>query len=141
MRSFFICCLVIIGLQCPGFATEDKSLLPEGAQLVGEAIVQSSTFKSDRKAMRSIDAMVPTLKRLGKGKVVRIEGCYAPSQSKEEKVRKSLNLAQEVEQYLRRKHNLPFDLYIATQDDIVEKRSHRSVRILVYQTEFSEVSL
>ncbi|WP_243373962.1 hypothetical protein [Geotalea sp. SG265] len=141
MKGFFICCLLVLSLYSQASAEEDKGLPPEESRLVGETIVKSDSFKKDKKAMRTIDAMVPVLKRLGKGKVVRIEGNFAPSLSKDEKVRKSLNLAKEVEQYLRQKHNLPLDLYIAAQDDIVDKRSHRCVRILVLQTEFSEASL
>lgn len=141
MRSLVICCLLILSCYSHACAEGDKGLPQEESRLVGEAIVKSDSFKKDKKAMRTIDAMVPVLKRLGKGKVVRIEGSFAPSQNKDEKVRKSLNLAKEVEQYLRQKHNLPLDLYIAAQDDIVDRRSHRSVRILVFQTEFSEASL
>lgn len=141
MRSLlFICCLLIISSHGLVFAEEDNSF-SEDSLLVGEAVVKSESFKKDKNAMRRVDAMVPLLRKLGKGKVVRIEGSFAPSLNRAEKVTKSLNLAKEVEQYLRQKHKLPLDLYIATQDDIVDKHSRKSVRILVFQTEFSEARL
>lgn len=140
MRAAFICCLMLVCWLSSTLAAQVNAL-PEGGHLIGEVTIKANTLAKDKDAMRKIDAMVPALKKIGKGKVVRIEGSFAPTSSKAERVDKSLGLSKEVEQYLRLKHNLPLDLYLAAQDDIVDRRSRKSVRVLVYQTEFSETKL
>ena len=141
MRVLAPCSLLLVLWISSTFAAQVNDVLPKGCQLVGEATIKAATLAKDKDARRILDAMVPRLKKIGKGKVVRIEGSFAPTSSKAERIHKSLALSKEVEQYFRQKHNLPLDLYLAAQDDIVDKRSRKSVRILVYQTEFSETKL
>lgn len=140
MRTAFTGCL-IVSIWISSALAAQVSDLPEGCQLIGETSIKANTLLKDKEAMKKIDAMVPILQKIGKGKVVRIEGSFAPTSGKAERVDKSLALSKEVERYLRQKHNLPLDLYLAAQDDIVDKRSRKSVRILVYQTEFSETKI
>lgn len=120
-------------------AGHDQQVLPEKYEIIGEAQIKSPSFASDIQAKRKIDALVPKLRKVGKGKVIRIEGRFS-GRDKDEKIKKSLIIAKEVEQYLRVKHKLPLDLYIAAQDDIVDNKSGKSVRILVYSADFSEVA-
>jgi hypothetical protein len=117
-----------------------RQALPKGCELIGEIIFRYSSLSADSSAMRSLDALVPKLKKSGKGKAVRIEGNFAAS-SRDEKVKKSLSLAKEVERYLRLKHNLELDLYLTVQDDIVAKGNRKSVRIVLYPYDFSEIKI
>lgn len=136
-----VCFLVLMGLCTLTYAQESNQPLPEGCELIGEITFRTGSLNSDGHAMHNLDALVPKLMTLGKGKVVRIEGYFAPSYSKDEKVKKSLYLAKEVEQYLRTKYKLGLDLYIAAQDDTVDKSHRQSVRILLYANDFSEIKI
>lgn len=142
MKRFrLVCFLVLMGLCTLTYAQGDNQSLPEGCEQIGEISFRTGSLNSDSRAMHNLDALVPKLIILGKGKVVRIEGYFAPSNSKDEKVKKSLYLAKEVEQYLRIKHKLGLDLYIAAQDDTVDKGNRQSVRILLYANDFSEIKI
>ncbi len=143
MKRFrIVCFMIFMGWSALSYAQESNQSLPDGCELVGEIHLRTGNLKTDGRAMHSLDALVPKLITLGKGKVVRIEGYFAPSNSKDEKVKKSMNLAKEVEQYLRTKYNkLGLDLYIAAQDDTVDKGKRQSVRILLYAKDFSEIKL
>ncbi|ABQ26328.1 hypothetical protein [Geotalea uraniireducens] len=142
MKRFrIVCFLVLMGWCTLTYAQGDNQSLPEGCEQIGEISFRTGSLNSDGRAMHNLDALVPKLIMLGKGKVVRIEGYFAPSNSKDEKVKKSLYLAKEVEQYLRIKHKLGLDLYIAAQDDTVDKGNRQSVRILLYANDFSEIKI
>lgn len=142
MKRFRIgCFLALMGWSTLAYAQGRNQSLPEGCELIGKISFRTGTLNSDVRAKHNLDALVPKLIKLGKGKVVRVEGYFAPSNSKAEKVKKSLYLAKEVEQYLRIKHRLGLDLYIAAQDDTVDKDNHQYVRILLYPNDFAEIKI
>lgn len=134
--------LFILFILLPGnsSALEDNLPLPKVYRVIGEAVIGSGSFANDANAKRRIDVLASKLAKVGKGTVVRIEGC-APSTDRQEQVTKSLDLAKEVEKYLRTKHKVQVDLYIAVRGDILDKHSRKSVRIVVYPVEFSEHKL
>lgn len=140
-RLKIVCFLILMGWCTLTHAQRANQSLPEGCEQIGEISFRPGRLNSDGRARHNLDALVPKLILLGKGKVVRIEGYFAPSNSKDEKVKKSLYLAKEVEQYLRIKHKLGLDLYIAAQDDTVDKGNRPSVRILLYPNDFSEIKI
>lgn len=119
-------------------AKEDAGSVPTGCKIIGLVHFYTNDYKIVGHTKREIDALVPKLKKLGKRKLVKIEGRWAYDNNREEYIVNSFYLAKEVRLYLLMKHHLRLDLYIGAMDDKILSGNRHVVRIVLYPNELSE---
>lgn len=140
MRSLsisFIGVLIFASIIQNAFAKDVTTGIPPGTEFVGLIQFHSNGYNLDTRARYEIYSLIPKLRKLAKGKIVRIEGHFDSCKNKDEYTLKSLYLAKEVEHYLRVQEGLQFDLYIAAMDDKIYQDNSKIVRIVLYPKEFT----
>ncbi len=140
MRQLFtiLVCLVIFGSAVPAKAAAPAGAVSPGASLIGTVSFGTNGVRRDARARRALEDLVPVLRTNGEGKMVRLEGHAGSAKSRADYIKKSLQLAQEVERYLRVEQKVELDLYLAAVDDKIPPRGGHYVRIVVYPQEFKE---
>jgi hypothetical protein len=139
MRTLYYFIVLLFITVNPAHGEDSKRDIPFGCELIGTVLIRSASI--DAKTMMEIDALVPKLMKIGEGKVVKIEGHDSLAMNKSEHVKRSLDLAKQVEKYLRTKHKIPFDLYIGAKDAVIEKNSKQVIRIIAYPYDFTEIKI
>lgn len=135
--SFIFASLLIIGVVPVSAATIRADVPPSGTYF-GSVTFTSTSIQRDARARRELDALVPALLKDANAMMVRLEGHAGSAKSHAEYIRKSLQLAQEVERYLRVEQKASLDLYLAAVDDKIPPRNTNYVRIIIYAQEFKE---
>jgi hypothetical protein len=77
------------------------------------AVVPVKNGNVDQKVYRQIDRVVPELKTIAKKKIVKLVYSYSGQPDREQEVENAYHLAARIEKYLRVRHNLDLDLWIA----------------------------
>jgi len=133
---------IIMGLlTCPGvILAEDNDMLP-GCKKLGTVSVVRSGQRLDKRTRNEIDALVPAIRKIGAGKMVRIEGYTSVAKGEEERNERSLNISKDVQLYLINSHNITQDLYLATMNDDLSHGKGQKVRIVVCPKQFIEENL
>lgn len=138
MKRLCITILLLLIVVSIASAKEDTGIVPAGCKTIGLIHFNTNDFKIVGHTRREIDALVPKLKKLGKRKLVKIEGRWASEINREEYIANSFYLAKEVRSYLIIKHHLKLDLYIGAMDDTMLATKRHVVRIVLYPNELSE---
>jgi hypothetical protein len=77
------------------------------------AVVPVKSGKVDQAVYRQFDKLVPELKKISKGKIVKLECRYSGQPDRERDVENAYKLAGRIEKYLRVRHKLDLDLWVA----------------------------
>lgn len=77
------------------------------------AVVPVKSGKVDQAVYRQFDRLVPELKKLSKSRVVKLECRYSGNPERERDVDNAYKLAGRIEKYLRVRHKLDLDLWVA----------------------------
>jgi hypothetical protein len=83
------------------------------------AVVPVKSGEVDQSVYRQFDRLVPELKKISRNKIVKLECRYSGQPDLEQDVENAYNLAARVEKYLRVRHKLDLDLWVAI--DIIPK--------------------
>lgn len=89
-----------------------EKVAADGARILGVVPLQGTTVTPV--VYRSIDRLVPDLKKLAKDKIVKLECRYNGKIDREQDVLNAYMLAARVDKYLRERHKLELDVWIAT---------------------------
>ena len=98
-----------IVLSC-GHAQADETN-PDTAKVL--AVVPVKGGKVDQAVYRQFDKLVPELKKISKNKIVKLECRYSGKPDRESDVENAYQLAGRIEKYLRVRHKLDLDLWVA----------------------------
>lgn len=93
-----------------GQALADESGLDSTKVL---AVVPVKSGKVDQAVYRQFDKLVPELRKISKSKVVKLECRYSGQPDRERDVENAYKLAGRIEKYLRERHKLDLDLWVA----------------------------
>lgn len=77
------------------------------------AVVPVKSGKVDQAVYRQFDKLVPELKKISKSRVVKLECRYSGQPDRERDVENAYKLAGRIEKYLRERHKLDLDLWVA----------------------------
>ena len=88
------------------------------------AVVPVKSGKVDQSVYSQFDRLVPELKKISKKKIVKLECRYSGQPDQEQDVENAYNLAARIEKYLRVRHKLDLDLWVAI--DITPKSTKSS---------------
>lgn len=73
----------------------------------------------DKSVYREFDRLVPKLKKISKSKIIKLECRYSGQPDREQDVENAYRLAASIEKYLRVRHKLDLDMWVAI--DIIPK--------------------
>ena len=113
---------------------------PPAITVLGSIALKGGKILRDSRSQKEIEAIISELKNIDSESLVRIEGHAGTAKTKSEYITKSLNLAWEVERYLRIERHIKLDLYLAAMDDKIPSLNKHFVRIVVYPNTFKEKS-
>ncbi len=117
---------------------EEKFTPPECTQL-GTVHVAKPPTGLDEHARNSLDTLMPKLKKVGRDKLIWIEGNDSTGTLSENRLTDSFNLARNVQIYLASRHNVNHDIYLsAAPDDPYSPGIAGTVRIFVCPKQFNE---
>jgi hypothetical protein len=103
------------------------------------AVIPVKNGNIDQKVFRQFDRIVPELVKIPKTKIVKLEYRYAGQADRDLDVENAYNTAARVEKYLRVRHKLDLDLWLAI--DITPKSSKipSALTIAVYSDEIQKL--
>lgn len=103
MSVFFI-------LLMHGLALADKPDL-DFSKILAEVPVKNGNI--DQNVYRQFDRLVPKLRKISKSKIVKLECRYSGQPDQEQDVENAYRLAASIEKYLRVRHKLNLELWVA----------------------------
>lgn len=132
---FFIC--FIVHQVSAEVATPE---LKRGAHLIGIAVSNGFNPAFDQKIKGDLDKLLPQLKLLGADATILIEVYYPDKSgdSKEQRVSSAFSLAEQVQQYLKVRHNLDRAFFFAIRDNGAEKTKYPKVRLTTFPRDYFE---
>ena len=135
--------LLIFALTIPAFSDDSgkgASSLPRGAELIGIATAGSNDHGIDQRLKKGLDSLASLIKQISVDTTILIEA-YSPGKRtkvREEQIKNSFTLAENVEQYLRIQHKLENNFIIAIWQDTEESGNMPKVRLTTYPRDFFE---
>ncbi len=143
-KPLVFCNLLCIALFMSGHLyAEERSIPPDlKPELIGRVYLDSSQRVITPQVRKKIDGLVVKLKENHESDIIRIEGGYHRSASRRGNISRSLQIARDVEKYLRLHHHLHLNLCIATDDGTTTSAPARaSITLYAYHGEFLEQKL
>ncbi|MBT0666405.1 hypothetical protein KI809_19020 [Geobacter pelophilus] len=143
MRCAFIfgqLLLFILLLEIPAMGDTTHGRLPRGAQFLGIARSDGSDPPFDQHLKTEIDKLVPQLRQLNSEATILIEAFYPEKKGKNRdlQIKMAFSLAEQVHQYLKTKHSLDHDFFVAIWDDSEDKTKYPKIRITTYPRDYFE---
>jgi hypothetical protein len=136
--STFITCIIsgLVVVLLHGYASADELSLDVSKTL---AVVPVKSGNVDQSVYRQFDRLVPELKKISKDKIVKLECRYSGKPDREQDVENAYKLAGRIEKYLRVRHKLDLDLWVAV--DITSKAAQSSpvLTIAVFSDEIKKL--
>ncbi|RNC68755.1 MAG: hypothetical protein ED859_09545 [Desulfuromonadales bacterium] len=86
-------------------------------EMVGRAFVDGGSICLDDRIRHELDSMVPRFAALEPDQIVKVEAFSRRGSNREEQVRNSLYLALEAQRYLRTRHGVKLNLFLAAAPD------------------------
>lgn len=121
MTCFYSYLILGLAVFLHGVALADESNI-KITKILAEVPVKNGNV--DQNVYRQFDRLVPQLKKISKSNVVKLECRYSGQLGREEDVENAYNMAARIEKYLRVRHKLNLDLWVAI--DIVPKSASAS---------------
>lgn len=139
-RIFSLTTTVMIALAAlvvaPLCQADDK-VTADGARILGVVPLQGASVTPV--VYRHIDRLVPDLKKLSKDKIVRLECRYNGKSDREQDVLNAYMLAARVDKYLRERHKLDLDLWIATHIGAPVRGKQAALTFAVFADEIGKL--
>lgn len=108
--------LSLVGVFLCGIVLADESNLDVSKIL---AVVPVKSGSMDNRVYSQFDKLVPELKKISKSKIIKLQCRYTGQPSREQDVLNAYKIATHIERYLRVRHKLDLDLWVAI--DIAQK--------------------
>ena len=114
--------------------------LKRGAQLIGIAGSNGFNPAFDQHIKGDLDKLLPQLKLLNTDATILIEVYYPDKSgdSKEQRISSAFYLAEQVQQYLKVRHNLDKAFFVAIRDNGAEKLKYTKVRLTTFPRDYFE---
>lgn len=143
MRGFttaFLSLLFAAALVCPISAAESQGALPRGAELIGYAGSEGNDSPFDQHLKGEIDLLVPRLREVASDATILIEAYYPGKKgmSKDQRISRAFSLAEQAQQYLRSKHDLRRDFFVAIWQNAESGGERPKIRITTYPRDYFE---
>lgn len=122
----------------PAGSADTNPYAAMGQHHIGTLSLHRDSFCLDAAIRKKLDSLLPRLKSLEPASIIKIEGISQRGGSREEQVRNSLYLAMEAQKYLKRRHGLKNEMYLAAAP-VEEGETTNSIRITVFPDAFSAV--
>jgi hypothetical protein len=124
----------------PVYAEELQDFLPRGAELIGIAESEGNDPPFDKHIKGEIDLLVPLLRQVASDATILIEAYYPGKKGKirEQQVSRAFALAEQSQQYLRSKHDLSRDFFVAIWEKAESAGELPKIRITTYPRDFFE---
>lgn len=132
--SYIISGLVVVLLQ--GYALADELSLVASKTL---AVVPVKSGTVDQSVYRQFDRLVPELKKISKNKIVKLECRYSGKPDREQDVENAYKLASHMEKYLRVRHKLDLDLWVAIDITPKSVKSSPVLTIAVFSDDIKKL--
>lgn len=119
-------------------ADTPRGSLPRGAQFLGIAQSDGADPPFDQHLKKEIDKLVPQLRQLNSEAMILIEAFYPErkGKSRDQRINMAFSLAEQVHQYLKIKHSLDHDFFVAIWDDADGKSNYPQIRITTYPRDY-----
>lgn len=119
LRYIFFTASLLVVLILHGYALAGEPKLDASEIL---AVIPVKSGNVDQSVYRQFDAVVPQLKKIAKGRIIKLECRYSGRPDREKDVENAYKLAGRIEKYLRVRHKLDLDLWVSI--DIAPKSVH-----------------
>lgn len=106
--SCFVSLFVVLLIY--GYAMADGASLGASKIL---AVVPVKSGNINQSVYRQFDRLVPELKKISRSRIVKLDCSYSGRPDREQDVEKAYKLAASIEKYLRVRHKLDLDLWVA----------------------------
>ncbi len=139
-KTFCLTLLLAITLVLPVHAEEPQESLPRGAELIGFAGSDGNDPPFDQHLKGELDLLVPRLRQVPSDATILIEAYYPgkKGKSKEQQISRAFSLAEQAQQYLRSKHALNREFFVAIWEKAESAGEHPKIRITTYPRDFFE---
>lgn len=130
----FVSGLVIVLIH--GYALADESKL-DVLKILAEVPVKSGNV--DKSVYRQLDRLVPELKKISRNKIVKLECRYSGQPDRERDVENAYNLVARIEKYLRVRHKLNLDLWVAIDITPMSAKSSPVLTVAVFSDDIKRL--
>lgn len=111
--QLIIAAIFLILINCSVAFAETDPKISSDSQLV--AVISLKSNLVTKQSYREVDKIVPKLKKMAHGKIIRLNCKYIGKTTNEKDVTSAYTAAGKIEKYLREKHRLNIDLWISAQ--------------------------
>jgi len=129
--------VAMVALAAVPLCHADDKVTTDGARILGVVSLQGASVTPV--VYRSIDRLVPDLKKLAKDKIVKLECHYNGKSDREQDVLNAYMLAARVDKYLRERHKLELDLWIATHIGTQARGKQAALTFAVFADEIGKL--
>ena len=129
--------IIMAALAVAPLCYADDTATADGAHILGVVPLQGRSVTPG--VYRSIDRLVPSLKKLSKDKIVKLECRYNGRTDREQDVLNAYKLAARVDKYLREKHKLQLDMWIATHIGTQKRGNPPALTFAVFADEIGKL--
>lgn len=119
---FLFSCIAVLLMLRNVSAVESN---PDVSKILAVVPVKSGSV--DQSVFRQFDRLVPELRKISKNKIVKLECRYSGRPEREQDVENAYRLAARIEKYLRVRHKLDLDLWVAID---IKPKSANSIPVL-----------
>jgi hypothetical protein len=139
MRSANYLHIIVIGIILAitsSFAFADELSMEESITL---AVIPVKNGNIDQKVYRQFDRLVPELVKIPKKKIVKLEYRYAGQSDRELDVENAYDIAARIAKYLRVRHKLDLDLWLAIDITPKSGKSSSALTVAVFSDEIKKL--
>jgi hypothetical protein len=119
-----------------GIALADEQSMDETRVI---AVVPVKNGNVDQKVYRQFDRIVPELVKIPKTKIVKLEYRFAGQADRDMDVENAYNTAARIEKYLRVRHKLDLDLWLAVDITPKSSKTPSALTIAVYSDDIKKL--
>lgn len=139
MRPSAVLSCILFGLVVILFQGHARANEPslDGSRIL--AVVPVKGGNVDQSVYRQFDRLVPELKKSSKNKIVKLECRYSGRPDREQDVENAYKLAGRIEKYLRVRHKLDLDLWVAIDMATKSVKSSPVLTIAVFSDDIKKL--
>lgn len=140
MKSANYLHIIVVGLVLVlmyGSAVADELNQEESVTL---AVIPVKNGSVDQKVFRQFDRLVPELVKIPKQKIVKLEYRYSGQPDRELDVENAYNVAASISKYLRVRHKLDLDLWLAIDITPKSGKSSSALTVAVFSDEIKKLN-
>lgn len=130
--------VILLLMSCAMPALADEKFTPPECTPLGTVLIATPPRGLDRHARNYLDTLMPKIRKMGKDRLIWIEGNDSTGTATENKLTNSFDLAKNVQQYLTSRNNFNHEIYLSAASDAHSPRKAGTVRIFVCPKQFNE---